>query len=112
MPTVAASIWIAAPPTALFALSQDYTLRRAWDPFIREMRFLDGATEAGVGVRVSGSAWNGLTMEVRFTSFHAPRSVAMKMTRGPWFFQQFAGTWLFEPESGGARVTFRYFFTI
>jgi ribosome-associated toxin RatA of RatAB toxin-antitoxin module len=110
MPIVSATIEIAAPPGALFALSQDYGLRRAWDPFIREMRFLDGAKKAGEGVRVAGRAWNGMTMEVRFTSFRPPRSVAMRMTRGPWFFAQFAGTWVFEPTGAGSRVTFRYFF--
>ena len=83
-----------------------------WDPFVREMRFLDGAAEAGPGVRVWVRAWTGLTMEVQFTGFRPPASVAMKMLRGPWFLGQFAGTWLFKPDaSGGTQVTFRYFFT-
>jgi ribosome-associated toxin RatA of RatAB toxin-antitoxin module len=111
MPTVEESIVIAAPPGPVFALSQDYALRREWDPFTREMHYLDGAREAAAGVRVSGRAWNGLTMEVEYITVNAPRVVAMKMVRGPWFFERFAGTWLFEPLAGGStRVTFRYAF--
>jgi ribosome-associated toxin RatA of RatAB toxin-antitoxin module len=113
MPIVESSIRIEAPAARLFALSQDYALRRAWDPFVRDMRFLDGATHAGKGVRVWVRAWTGLTMEVEFTSFRAPTSVAMKMLRGPWFLRQFAGTWLFRPSaSGGTEVIFRYSFSV
>jgi ribosome-associated toxin RatA of RatAB toxin-antitoxin module len=111
MPILADSIVIDAPADGLFALSQDYALRTDWDPFVRAMRLLDGATEPGPGVRVWVRARNGLTMEVRFFSVHPPRSVAMKMTRGPWLFRQFAGTWLFVPHTNGqTEVTFRYSF--
>src|SRR5262249_5903063 len=78
MPVVEGSIRIAAAAEDLFALSQDYGLRCAWDPFVREMRFLDGATAASKTVRVWVRAWTGLTMTVRFVSFQPPRSVAMK----------------------------------
>jgi hypothetical protein len=113
MPVVEDSITIAAPAAGLFALSQDYALRRAWDPFVRDMRFLGGATEAGRGVRVWVRAWTGLTMEVEFTGFRPPAAVAMRMRRGPWFLERFAGTWLFKPRpAGGTTVTFRYAFTV
>jgi uncharacterized protein YndB with AHSA1/START domain len=112
MPIVFGSIVIDAPAEKLFALSQDYALRRRWDPFVRDMRFLDGAAEARKGVRVWVRAWTGLTMEVEFTSFRPPNSVAMKMLRGPWFLGQFAGTWLFRSRPDGqTEVTFRYFMT-
>jgi hypothetical protein len=113
MPVIEDSIAIDAPAAGLFALSQDYALRRAWDPFVREMRFLDGALEAGRGVRVWVRAWTGLTMEVEFTGFRPPSAVAMRMRRGPWFLERFAGTWLFKPQpGGGTTVTFRYSFTV
>jgi ribosome-associated toxin RatA of RatAB toxin-antitoxin module len=113
MPMVEGSIVIDAPAAGLFALSQDYALRRAWDPFVRSMRFLDGAREAGKGVRVWVRAWTGLTMEVELTSFRPPASVAMRMRRGPWFLHEFAGTWLFKPLlAGGTEVTFRYSFAV
>lgn len=111
MPVVEASIRINAAAAGLFALSQEYSLRRQWDPFTSEMRFLGGATEPGPGARVWVRAWNGLTMEVQFTGFRPPTSVAMKMVRGPWFMSRFAGTWLFRPQpGGGTEVTFRYSF--
>jgi ribosome-associated toxin RatA of RatAB toxin-antitoxin module len=111
MAMVEDSILIDAPAERLFALSQDYRLRRAWDPFVKEMRFLNGAAEAAKGACVWVRAWTGLTMVVQFTSFRPPTSVAMKMVRGPWFFRQFAGTWLFAAQpSGQTLVTFRYAF--
>jgi ribosome-associated toxin RatA of RatAB toxin-antitoxin module len=111
MPIVGDSILIQAPAEALFALSQDYALRRQWDPFVREMRFLDGAREAELGVRVWVRAWTGLTMEVEFVSFHPPDSVAMKMVHGPFIFKRFVGTWLFKAGGNGwTKVTFRYGF--
>jgi hypothetical protein len=109
MRIVEGSIVIDAPAAGLFALSQDYALRRQWDPFVREMRFLDGGSKAAKGVRVWVRAWTGLTMEVEFTSFRPPTAVAMKMRRGPWFLGHFAGTWLFQRQAnGGTEVTFRY----
>jgi ribosome-associated toxin RatA of RatAB toxin-antitoxin module len=111
MRRVEESILIDAPTEGLFALSQDYGLRRAWDPFTGDMRFLGGATAPARGVRVWFRARNGFAMEVEFVGFHPPRSVAMKMVRGPWFLRQFAGTWLFAPRPGGkTEVTFRYAF--
>ncbi len=112
MPQVESSLVIDAPVEGLFALSQDYALRRQWDPFVREMRFLGGVSEAAQGVRVWVRAWTGLTMEVELTAFRPPTSVAMTMRRGPWFLGRFAGTWLFRPHAGGGtEVTFRYFVT-
>jgi ribosome-associated toxin RatA of RatAB toxin-antitoxin module len=111
VPAVEAAILIRAPQADLFDLSQDYALRTAWDPFIREMRFLDGATQAGLGVRVTGRAYNGLSMTVRFVSFNRPDVVAMTMTEGPWFLDRFAGSWRFVPrEDGQTEVIFRYVF--
>src|SRR5262249_6644933 len=112
MPIVEDSIWIDASAEGLFLLSQDYALRRAWDPFVRAMRFQGSAREAAKGVRVWVRAWTGLSMEVEFVGFQPPHSVAMKMTSGPAFVWQFAGAWLFrEDQSGRTIVTFRYFFT-
>jgi ribosome-associated toxin RatA of RatAB toxin-antitoxin module len=111
MPTVEASIVIRASQADLFDLSQDYALRTAWDPFIREMRFLDGAAKADVGVRVTGRAHNGMTMTVEFVSFNRPGVVAMSMTEGPRMFTKFAGSWRFIPrEDGQTEVIFRYVF--
>jgi ribosome-associated toxin RatA of RatAB toxin-antitoxin module len=115
MPIVQDSLLIDAPQEPLFRLTQDYGLRLRWDPFLREMKFLDGATTAAVGVRTWVRAWNGLTMETVYTTISCPSVVAMKMTRGPFVFTQFAGSWRLEPDPSGqtskVKVTFRYSFT-
>ena len=115
MPVVQDSILIHAPQEPLYRLLQDYALRLRWDPFLREMRFLDGATEAAVGVRTWVRAWTGLSMETVYTTLSSPTVVAMKMTRGPFFFTQFAGSWRLEPAGSeqpqAVQVTFRYSFT-
>ena len=111
MPIVTDSIRIDAAPGGPFALSQHCNLRTEWDPTVRSMRFLDGARDPAVGVRVRVRVWAGLTTEVQFVSFRPPASAAMKMTHGPWFFRRFAGTCLVKPVPGGAtEVTFRYAF--
>lgn len=111
MPVVEASVEIAAAAHDVFDLAQDYDLRLLWDPFLRAMRFLDGATEADVGVRVWVRAKNGLTMTVEYITLQRPASVAMKMVEGPWFFRRFAGSWRFaEKEPGRTTAVFRYAF--
>jgi hypothetical protein len=47
MPIVEGSIFIDAPAAGLFVLSQNYSLRREWDPFIREMRLPMGPAKRG-----------------------------------------------------------------
>ncbi|HEX8274717.1 MAG TPA: SRPBCC family protein [Longimicrobiaceae bacterium] len=111
MPVVERSVEIRAPREALFDLAQDYHLRGAWDPFTREMRFLDGAAEAAPGVRVRVRAWNGLRMDVEYVTVRRPERVAVRITRGPFFFENFAGSWVFHDAGGGVtRVVFRYSF--
>ncbi len=76
------------------------------------MRFLDGATEAAVGVLVWVRAKNGLAMEVRYATVNAPDQVAMTMTDGQRIFRQFSGSWLLQPLTPSrTRAVFRYHFT-
>ena len=111
MPTIQASIDIHASATDVFALAQDYALRLVWDPFLAEMKFRDGATEANVGVRVWVRAKNGMTMEVRYITLRAPEHVAMTMTDGPTVFSQFSGAWTFKALAADrTHVVFRYNF--
>jgi hypothetical protein len=113
MSSVTCAVDIAAPAAALFALSQDYSRRLHWDPFLREARFLDGAQFAALGVRAWCVAHNGLGMETTYVSYQPPTVVAVKMTRGPSIISSFAGSWRFTPvpiHNGLARthVVFRY----
>jgi len=111
MPVVERSVLSDAPQEALFDLAQDYGLRLKWDPFLRDMRFLDGAAAAAEGVRVWVRAWTGLTMVAEYVTLNRPRLVAMKMVRGPFIFRQFAGSWRFQPRArDSTEVIFRYVF--
>ena len=103
------SISICASAAHLFALTQDYPRRLKWDPFLKEAFLLDGATEAAVGVRANCVAKSGLAMETEYVSFNSPGVTAVKMTKGPWFIESFAGSWRFqEEEEGRTRVFFGY----
>ena len=103
------SILIAASPEALFALTQDYTRRLEWDPFLKSAELVGGATQPGVGVRAWCVARSGLGMETEYVSFQPPRVTAVKMTRGPRIIERFAGSWRFEEVAPGqTRVSFRY----
>lgn len=109
MPTFERSIEVAADRLALFQLTQDYNRRLEWDPFLKEATLVDGAEEAGKGVRAWCVATTGLGMETEYVSFRPPEVVAVKMTQGPAILSSFAGSWRFERVSHNrTRVTFRY----
>lgn len=102
-----------AVPDVVFALTQDYSRRLAWDPFLREARLLNGAAAPAVGVRAWCVARSGLGMETEYVSYEPPRVVAVRMTKGPWALEVFGGTWEFSPvDAGRTKVTFRYLFRV
>jgi ribosome-associated toxin RatA of RatAB toxin-antitoxin module len=102
-------IEIEATPADLFALTQDYSLRLEWDPFLRSATLVGGAAVAAIGVRALCVSRGGVGMETEYVSFDPPRTTAVKMTRGPWFLASFAGAWRFEEVAPGrTRVEFRY----
>ena len=103
------SVVVSAPREVLFSLTQDYSRRLLWDPFLKSAALVGGATQAAVGVRARCVAHNGMGMETDYGSFNPPRVTAVKMTRGPWVIAQFAGSWRFEEVGAGeTRVTFEY----
>src|SRR5205814_1126957 len=103
------TIEIAAEPCMLFDLTQDYALRLDWDPFLKDARLLDGAEGPSVGVQAWCVARNGLGMETQYVSFNPPGACAVEMTRGPWFFRSFSGSWRFDRIGPGrTKVTFTY----
>jgi hypothetical protein len=111
MPTIEVSIEIDAPDAVVFDLSQDYRLRRDWDPFVRALRFEDGALAAAVGVRTWVRAKNGLSMTVEYVTFDRPRRIAVRMTSRSFLLERFAGSWSFERITPSrTRATFRYGF--
>ena len=101
------SIVVAAPRPWLFELMQDYDRRLDWDVFLSEARLVD-ATQAGKGVRAWCVDRSGRGMETEYVSFDPPNRVAVRMTQGPWYFERFAGAWIYEDDPAGTRVIFRY----
>jgi ribosome-associated toxin RatA of RatAB toxin-antitoxin module len=109
MPTFEQAIEIDAAPAELFRLTQDYDHRLDWDPFLKEARLVGGARAAGLGARAWCVANSGLGMETEYVSFNPPKTVAVKMTKGPAIISSFAGSWRFqELAPGRTRVIFRY----
>jgi Polyketide cyclase / dehydrase and lipid transport len=103
------AIVIDADAPALFERSQDYKRRLEWDPFLRSAALLAGALQPAVGVRALCVDRKGTAMETEYVSYNPPRAVAVKMTRGPWFLESFAGSWRFEElKPGQTRVIFSY----
>ncbi|NOK11409.1 SRPBCC family protein [Corallococcus exercitus] len=82
------SIRITCPRERVFAYTQDYGQRLVWDTFLREAVLMDGATEAGPGVKAWCVSWHGLGMETQYVSFQPPAVTAVKMTRGPRLFEE------------------------
>jgi hypothetical protein len=108
MPTFERSIEVPASRDALFWWMQDYERRLEWDTFLVEARLLD-ATRAAVGVRAWCVDRAGRGMETEYVAFEPPSRVAVRMTRGPWMFRSFAGSWAYEALAPDrTRVTFRY----
>lgn len=112
MPVVSSEVVVPVDPDTAFAVSQTTgSVRLRWDPFIRNQRFVDGASAPGKGVRTLTRHRSGLSMISSYVSYNPPRNVGMVMERGPWFFANLAGGWRFEAESdGGTRASWRYNF--
>ncbi len=89
MPTVKAQEQVAVPQAWLFDLSQDYSRRQHWDPFIDSYTFDSPEWIPRVGAEVSSRARNGHTVLARYVAFNPPEAVAFKMVSGPWFFALF-----------------------
>lgn len=114
MPVVESSITVPVPPEVAFAVSQTVApVRYRWDPFVHRQHLMDGAVRPGRGVRTFTRSRHGLSMVSEYVSFAPPTNVGMKMVRGPWFFEMFAGGWRFAPapgEPGHTVATWRYSF--
>lgn len=104
-------ITIAAEPAVVFDFTQDYANRLVWDTFLRKAVLTEGATSAALGVKAYCVAKNGLGMETEYVSFNRPKVTAVKMTKGPFLFSSFLGSWNFkELPKGTTEVTFLYSF--
>jgi hypothetical protein len=112
MTTFSRSIVIGAPREWLFDVMQSYDRRLEWDEFLSEARLVD-ASAAAVGVKAWCVDREGRGMETIYVSFKRPERVAVKMTKGPWMFDSFAGSWAYDSRGAeSTEVTFRYGMTL
>jgi ribosome-associated toxin RatA of RatAB toxin-antitoxin module len=74
---------------------------------------INGAVEAELGVKAWCVAKNGLGMETEYVSFNRPKATAIKMTKGPYMFSAFLGSWTFkELAPAQTEVIFLYSFSL
>ncbi|MBE9608438.1 type II toxin-antitoxin system RatA family toxin [Chitinilyticum piscinae] len=100
-----------ASAEALFALTQDYALRARWDPLTKEAYLVD-ASEPCAGALVRCTAHNGLSMDTVYVSYKPNAVAAVKLVKGPYVFDQFAGGWQFrEISPNRTMVRFSYHLT-
>lgn len=107
------SIIIDCSAITAFDFTQDYARRLKWDSFLKQAYLLDGAKEAGLGIRANCVARNGIGMVTEYVSFNRPKATAVKMTSGPYMFKSFLGSWNFkEHGSHQTEVIFLYSFKL
>jgi len=107
------SIIINCSQMEVFDYTQDYRNRLMWDTFLKKAELIEGASRAGTGIKAYCVAKNGLGMETEYVSFNRPKATAIKMTRGPFLFKTFLGSWTFkEVDSLTTEVIFLYSFTL
>lgn len=107
------SIKINKPAEQVFDYTQDYNNRLAWDTFLKEAALINGAQTAGMHVKAYCVAHNGIGMETEYVSFNRPKVTAVKMTKGPYMFSSFLGSWTFKPVNiNETEVIFLYSFSL
>ncbi len=107
------SIIIEEHPELVFDFTQDYGKRLRWDTFLKRADLMNGVSNAGKGVKAYCVARNGLAMVTEYITFNRPVVTAIKMTKGPFMFKSFLGSWRFKmknPEK--TEVVFLYSFTL
>jgi len=106
-------ILINCTPDIAFDYTQDYRNRLNWDTFLKRAELMDGALAADVGVKAYCVSRNGLGMVTEYVSFNRPKATAIKMTKGPFMFKDFLGSWTFKDAgSSMTEVIFLYSYTL
>ena len=77
----------------LFDLTQDYSRRLEWDPYLKEGYLLSGAEEADIGVESFCKNNSGSIMISKYISYNRPKTAAVTMTKGPAILKCFSGAW-------------------
>ena len=109
----AEKVQINCAPEFVFDYTQDYNQRLQWDTFLKRAELIGGAISAGKGVKAYCVARNGLGMVTEYVSFNKPGAIAVRMTKGPYVFKSFLGSWTFkEIQPGLTEVIFLYSFQL
>lgn len=104
---------IKCSPEFAFDYTQDYTTRLVWDTFLKKATLIEGATFADKGVKAYCVAKNGFGMVTEYVSFNRPKATAIKMTKGPFMFKSFLGSWTFkEIQPNLTEIIFLYSFQL
>ncbi|GGG07930.1 type II toxin-antitoxin system RatA family toxin [Pontibacter amylolyticus] len=108
-----ASIEVNCNPEVAFDYTQDYKQRLSWDTFLKKADLIEGATKAEKGAKAYCVATNGLGMVTEYVTFNRPKATAIKMTKGPFMFKSFLGSWTFrELKPNSTEVIFLYSFKL
>ncbi len=106
------TIIIQANQEQVFDFTKDYNKRLKWDTFLKKADLIDGATIADKGVKAYCVAKNGLGMVTEYVTFNRPKVTAIKMTKGPFMFKSFLGSWTFKEIGNKTEVLFLYSFNL
>ena len=107
------TIIIQANQEEVFDFTQNYKKRLKWDTFLKRADLIEGATAAGKGVKAFCVAKNGLGMVTEYVTFNRPKVTAIRMTKGPFMFKSFLGSWTFKELSANkTEVIFLYSFML
>jgi ribosome-associated toxin RatA of RatAB toxin-antitoxin module len=97
----------------VFDFTQNYNNRLKWDTFLKKADLIDGATIADKGVRAYCVAKNGIGMVTEYVTYNRPKVTAIKMTKGPFMFKSFLGSWTFKNiPNDKTEVVFLYSFSL
>lgn len=106
-------ILINEKPEQVFDFTQDYNKRLKWDTFLKKADLIDGAKSAEKGVKAYCVAKNGIGMITEYVTYNRPKVTAIKMTKGPFMFNSFLGSWTFKEVSNNkTEVVFLYSFSL
>jgi hypothetical protein len=110
MAIVEAALVIHAPREVVYSLSQDYSVRTEWDPFVSRLEMADGSPWfIKPGSRVFVRSKLGSSMVVEYVRVDSPSHVTVSMVSGPSYLRKFAGSWIFSAVGERATlVRFRY----
>ena len=107
------TIIIQAKQEQVFDFTQDYNNRLKWDTFLKRADLIGGALFANKGIKAYCVSKNGLGMETEYVTFNRPKVTAIKMTKGPFMFKSFLGSWTFKELSADkTEVIFLYSFLL